>query len=159
MTSLSSLGNQRFISRFRNCHKGRLYGIRYNPTLRQSCSVFYFQSTECGLLTANQLEALRKTIKRLSRRFSRSLRRPDLNLRFLVAPYRPVAKKKKSARMGSSKAPFSHFIYPSRAGTILLLGKELRRSSLCGARPLRAALGKLPIISTILFLQYSSTWR
>lgn len=146
--------------KFKHQHKGRLRGaLRKSLLNRFPFSCFILKSRETALLTAGQLEVVRRSFRRITRRFSKSSRQHDVLSRLCVSVYSPRTKKKKAARMGCAKGPFRHFVYPLQAGENLVVGREQRKLSLRGFSFCRAVAKRLPARCSIVFRRLSVSYR
>jgi ribosomal protein L16/L10AE len=131
--------------KFKHQHKGRLRGaLRKGSTVRFPFSFFIFKSRETALVTFNQLEVVRRGLRRVTRRFAKSSRQHDLLSRLCFSVFSPRTKKKRSARMGCAKGPFRRFVYPMRAGQSFSVSREQRKLPLRGFSYCRAILKRMP---------------
>lgn len=121
-------------TKFRKCHKGRIRGVA------KACTSIAFgeyglQALTRGLVTADQLEAVRVAITRHMKR------RGKVWIR--VFPQKPITKKPAETRMGRGKGPVDHYAAVIKPGTILF---ELAGIPLSSAREaLSRGDSKLPV--------------
>lgn len=146
--------------KFTHQHKGRLKGaLRKSSLLRLPFSCFIFKSRETALVTANQLEVVRRSLRRITRRFSKSSRQHDLLARICFSVYSPRTKKKRSARMGCAKGPFRRFVYPLLAGENVAVNREQRKLNLRGFSFCLAVLKRLPSRGLLVLRKLNITYR
>ncbi len=122
---------------YRKWHKGSA-GAQFVISKLQWGSIG-LRATENGRLTARQLEARRRSIRRLLPRTVRLWTRPF--------PDRPVTRKPVRSRMGKGKGAVSFWRTYVQAGTILF---EIDGADqLTGKFALRRASAKLPILTRV----------
>ena len=121
-------------SKFRKQFKGRMRGLAYRGS-DVSFGDFALQATECGRLTARQIEAGRMAIQRHVKRAGR--------LYIRVFPDKPVSKKPLETRMGKGKGAVEGYVAVVTPGRVLFeiegVTEELARQAF------RLAAHKLPI--------------
>ena len=146
--------------KFKHQHKGRLSGeLRKSSLRRVPFSCFVVQARETAIMTFNQIEVIRRSLRRVTRRFSKSSRQHDVLARLCISAYSPRTKKKRSARMGCAKGPFRRFVYLLRSGVQLAVSREQRKLPLRGFSSCRALVKRLPARSTILVRKTHVTYR
>lgn len=146
--------------KFKHQHKGRLRGVlRKNLLNRHPFSCFFLKARETALLTANQLEVVRRSFRRITRRFAKSSRQHDVLARICVSVYSPRTKKKKAARMGCAKGPFYRFVYPLLAGETVVVSREQRKLFLRGFSLCRSIAKKLPARCSVVFRKLHVSYR
>lgn len=96
--------------KFRKVHKGRMRG-RAKGGDQVSFGDFGLQATECGWLTARQIEAARIAINRHVKRGGK--------LYIRVFPDKPVSKKPAETRMGKGKGAPEYWVAVVRPGRVL----------------------------------------
>jgi large subunit ribosomal protein L16 len=121
-------------TKFRKMQKGRVRGLA-----RTGCDVdfgdFGLQVTECGWITARQIEAARIAMTRFTKR------RGQIWIR--VFPDKPITKKPAETRMGTGKGAVEYWVASVNAGRVLY---EVRGVDEATAREaFRLAAGKLPL--------------
>jgi len=134
-----------FLAKNRRFRKGRLYGFVSNlnsGTMRTG--TFGLKVLENGYLTVDQIEAARKAIKQVLRKF-----RFTVPLIIRVVPLLSRSKKKKGIRMGGSKGGFYCFVYRARYGTILFEIQGIANYQIF--EKLRRVAQKFPIRTAIIF--------
>ena len=97
-------------TKYRKMMKGRMRGKAYRGSdLNQG--EFGLQATECGWLTARQIEAARVAITRFVKRGGK--------LWIRVFPDKPITKKPAETRMGTGKGPVEYYVAVVKPGRIL----------------------------------------
>lgn len=96
--------------KYRKVHKGRMKG-RAKGGDRVSFGEFGLQATQCGWLTARQIEAARIAINRTVKRGGK--------LYIRVFPDKPVSKKPAETRMGKGKGAPEFWVAVVRPGRML----------------------------------------
>lgn len=125
--------------------KGRLWGHASNLRINYfNKGVFALKSLENGYLTANQLEASRKLLKR----FVGKRTKKNFPLFFKVVPLIAQSKKKKGMRMGGSKGGFYRFVYRARMGTVFFEVHGLQNYQIL--QKLKRAVSRFPVKSALL---------
>ncbi len=97
-------------TKFRKRQKGRMRGKAYRGS-NVSFGDFALQATECGRLSARQIEAARMTIQRKTKRQGK--------LYIRVFPDKPLTKKPLETRQGKGKGPVDQWVAVVRPGRIL----------------------------------------
>lgn len=120
--------------KYRKRQKGRSRGIAHRGS-DLSFGSFGLQATECGRLTARQIEAARIAINRYAKRGGK--------LWIRVFPDKPITKKPAETRMGKGKGSTEAWVAPVKPGRVLY---EIEGVSLEVAREaFRLASHKLPL--------------
>jgi large subunit ribosomal protein L16 len=96
--------------KFRKQHKGKMRGLAYRGS-SLSFGEFGLQATECGWITAKQIEAARIAMTRHVKRGGKMWIR--------VFPDKPYTKKPAEVRMGKGKGPHEGWVAVIRPGRIL----------------------------------------
>ncbi len=120
--------------KYRKQQKGRMKGTasRGNTV---SFGDFGLQSTECGILTARQIEAARIALTRYVKRAGKVWIR--------VFPDKPITKKPAETRMGKGKGPNEGWVAVVKPGKIIYEIKGVPEDK--AREALRIASHKLPI--------------
>jgi len=120
--------------KYRKVQKGRMRGNAKGGD-RVSFGDFGIQATECGRVTARQIEAARIAITRHIKRGGKVYIR--------IFPDKPISKKPAEMRMGKGKGPPEEWVCVIKPGRILYeiegVGEEMARAAI------RLAHHKLPI--------------
>jgi large subunit ribosomal protein L16 len=126
--------------KFRKVQKGRMRG-RAKGGDRVSFGDYGLQATECGRLTARQIEAARIAINRHVKRGGK--------LYIRIFPDKPVSKKPAETRMGKGKGAPEYWVAVVRPGRVLYeiegVSEELARSAFLRAHH------KLPINTRFIY--------
>ncbi|HQC44301.1 MAG TPA: 50S ribosomal protein L16 [Myxococcota bacterium] len=123
----------------RKVQKGRMKGMAYRGS-DVSFGDYGLQATECGWVTARQIEAARVAINRYVRRGGK--------LWIRVFPDKPIPKKPLETRMGRGKGAPDQWVVVIRPGRVLY---EIEGVDEATAREaFRLASHKLPIQTTFL---------
>jgi large subunit ribosomal protein L16 len=96
--------------KYRKVHKGRMKGAAKGGD-RVSFGDFGLQATECGWLTARQIEAARIAINRTVKRGGK--------LYIRIFPDKPISKKPAETRMGKGKGAPEYWVAVIRPGRML----------------------------------------
>ena len=96
--------------KYRKVHKGRMAGQAKGGT-EVSFGDFGLQATECGWLTARQIEAARIAINRHVKRGGK--------LYIRIFPDKPVSKKPAETRMGKGKGAPEYWVAVIKPGRVL----------------------------------------
>jgi large subunit ribosomal protein L16 len=97
-------------TKYRKMMKGRMRGKAYRGSdLNQG--EYGLQATECGYLTARQIEAARVAITRYVKRGGK--------LWIRVFPDKPITKKPAETRMGTGKGPVEYYVAVVKPGRML----------------------------------------
>jgi large subunit ribosomal protein L16 len=120
--------------KYRKQQKGRMTGVASRGA-EVSFGDYGLQATECGWVTARQIEAARVSLSRYVKRTGK--------LWIRVFPDKPITKKPAETRMGKGKGPVEGWIAVVKPGKVLyeingVPEKEAREA-------LRIAAQKLPI--------------
>lgn len=126
-------------TKFRKMHRGRLKGFA-----SKNNKLFYgsygIQILEPTWLSSQQLEAIRKTISRYTKRTGK--------LWFKIFPDKPITARAKESRMGSGKGSVIYWVAVVKPNTILLeLGNI---SKILAYKALTSILYKLPVKTKII---------
>lgn len=97
------------------------------------------RACEGGWITARQIEAARKTMRRKMKRAGR--------IWICVFPDRPVTRKAIGVRMGKGKGSVSFWVFPVKAGQIIFELGEI--SSQLATQTLKSGAIKLPVQTKI----------
>lgn len=124
--------------KFKKTKKGKLVKLEFKNT-RLSFGIIGLKAAEAGILNSRQIESVRQSIARKTKRKAKIWIRifPDL----------PITSKSTGVRMGKGKGAFSHWSARVRGGTVLL--------EICGVNlniitnALKSAKAKLPIKTKI----------
>ncbi|HOV90456.1 MAG TPA: 50S ribosomal protein L16 [Syntrophorhabdaceae bacterium] len=120
--------------KYRKQQKGRMKGIARRGNV-VSFGDFGLQSTECGILTARQIEAARIALTRYVKRAGKVWIR--------VFPDKPITKKPAETRMGKGKGPNEGWVAVVKPGKIIYEIKGVPEDK--AREALRIASHKLPI--------------
>jgi large subunit ribosomal protein L16 len=125
--------------KYRKQQKGRMTGAS-----GRGCEVSFgdygLQATQCGWITARQIEAARITLSRYVKRTGK--------LWIRVFPDKPITKKPAETRMGKGKGPVEGWIAVVKPGKVLY---EINGVSEKDAREaLRIAAQKLPLQTRVI---------
>lgn len=121
-------------TKFRKVQKGRMKG---NATRGNKVTdgEYGIQAEECAWITANQIEAVRITLSRYTKKIGKTW--------IKIFPDKPITKKPAETRMGSGKGNPEYFVAVVKPGRILFeiagLSEELSKEALL------KAMHKLPI--------------
>ena len=96
-------------TKYRKMQKGRMRGKAYRGS--DSFGEFGLQATECGWLTARQIEAARVAITRHVKRGGK--------LWIRVFPDKPITKKPAETRMGTGKGGVEYYVAVVKPGRVL----------------------------------------
>ena len=96
--------------KYRKQQKGRMTGVSSRGA-EVSFGDYGLQATECGWVTARQIEAARVTLSRYVKRTGK--------LWIRVFPDKPITKKPAETRMGKGKGPVEGWIAVVRPGKVL----------------------------------------
>lgn len=96
--------------KYRKVHKGRMKGQAKGGT-EVSFGDFGLQATECGWITARQIEAARIAINRRVKRGGKLFIR--------IFPDKPISKKPAETRMGKGKGGPEYWVAVVRPGRVL----------------------------------------
>ncbi len=120
--------------KYRKQQKGRMRGVTSRGA-EVSFGDYGLQATECGWVTARQIEAARITLSRYVKRTGK--------LWIRVFPDKPITKKPAETRMGKGKGPVEGWVAVVRPGKVLyeIMGVPEDKAR----EALRIAAQKLPI--------------
>lgn len=97
-------------SKFRKEFRGKMRG-----TAQKGADVafgeFGLKATECGWISARQIEAARKKITFITKRVGKYWVK--------IFPHKPITKKPVGVKMGSGKGPIEQYVAVIRPGTVL----------------------------------------
>ena len=126
-------------TKYRKMQKGRMRGKAYRGSdLDQG--EFGLKATECGWLTARQIEAARVAITRYVKRGGK--------LWIRVFPDKPITKKPAETRMGTGKGNVEYYVAVVKPGRILYEMEGVRRRA-SPRRRSRLAAHKLPVATKL----------
>jgi large subunit ribosomal protein L16 len=120
--------------KYRKQQKGRMTGVSTRGS-EVSFGDYGLQATECGSVTARQIEAARISLSRYVKRTGK--------LWIRVFPDKPITKKPAETRMGKGKGPVEGWIAVVRPGKILYEIKGVPEDK--AREALRIASQKLPV--------------
>jgi large subunit ribosomal protein L16 len=121
--------------KWRRVHRGRMKGMARGGAAELSFGVYGLQATECGWVTARQIEAARIAMTRCIKRGGR------IWVRFY--PDKPVSKKPLETRMGKGKGPPEFWVSVIKPGRMLYEMEGVTKEMAQKAFALASA--KLPI--------------
>lgn len=124
--------------KYRKVQKGRMRGLATRGG-RLSFGEFGLQCTECGWVTARQIEASRIAMTRFIKRGGKVWIR--------VFPQKSITKKAAETRMGSGKGNPEYWVAVVKPGTILFEMEGVTKE--IAAKAMTLALHKLPIKTRI----------
>lgn len=120
--------------KYRKQQKGRMTGVSVRGS-EVSFGDYGLQATQCGSVTARQIEAARITLSRYVKRTGK--------LWIRVFPDKPITKKPAETRMGKGKGPVEGWIAIVRPGKVLYEIKGVPEDK--AREALRIAAQKLPV--------------
>lgn len=120
--------------KWRKQHKGRMRGKALRGAELQYGD-FGLQATECGRITARQIEAARIAMTRFTKRGGKTWIR--------IFPDKPITKKPAETRMGSGKGNVEFWVATIRPGRILFEMEGIPKTM--AQEALRLANNKLPV--------------
>ncbi len=130
----------------RKVQRGRMKGVASRGNV-VSQGEFGLQSTECGWITSNQIEAARIAL-------TRSIKRGG-KVWIKIFPDKPVTKKPAEVRMGSGKGNPEYWVAVVKPGRVLFevagVSEDLCREAL------RLAMHKLPVKCKIIAREQTET--
>jgi large subunit ribosomal protein L16 len=127
-------------TKYRKMQRGRLKG-KAGRNNKLHHGVFGLQALEPVWLTSRQIEAVRRTISRYTKRTGK--------IWIKVFPDKSVTARAEESRMGSGKGAVDYWVAVIRPGTILFEMDGISKETAIEA--LRTASYKLPIRTKILF--------
>lgn len=130
-------------TKYRKMHRGRLKGKSLcNNVL--SCGKFGIQALEPTWLTSRQIEAVRRTLARYTKRSGK--------VWIKVFPDKAVTARAAESRMGSGKGSVDHWVAVIKPGAIIIEMDSITKES--ALKALKVACYKLPIKTRILTKEY-----
>ena len=126
-------------TKYRKQQKGRMTGLAYRGS-DVSFGEFGLQATECGWITARQIEAARIVITRAVRKSGQVWIR--------VFPDKPISKKPLETRMGRGKGAPEQWVAVVRPGKVLYEIEGVDDAT--AKEAFRLAGHKLPILTKLL---------
>jgi large subunit ribosomal protein L16 len=124
--------------KYRKQQKGRMTGVSSRGA-EVSFGDYGLQATECGWITARQIEAARVSLSRYVKRTGK--------LWIRIFPDKSITKKPAETRMGKGKGPVEGWIAVVRPGKVLYEIKGVTEDK--AREALRIAAQKLPIETRI----------
>ena len=121
-------------TKYRKMQKGRNRGKATRGNVVNE-GEFGLQSTEAGLITANQIEAARIAMTRYIKRGGK--------VWIKVFPNKPISKKPAETRMGKGKGAVEYWVAPVKPGRILFELADVSED--IAKEALRLAAHKLPV--------------
>jgi large subunit ribosomal protein L16 len=118
--------------------KGRMAGKAYRGS-ELDHGDFGLQATECGRLTARQIEAARVAITRYVKRGGK--------LWIRIFPDKPITKKPAETRMGTGKGPVEYYVAVVKPGRILY--EMVGVTDEIAAKAFHLAAHKLPVATKV----------
>lgn len=124
--------------KFKKTKKGKLVKLEFKNT-KLSFGIIGLKSVEAGIISSRQIEAVRQSIARKTKRKAK--------IWVKIFPDLPITSKPTGIRMGKGKGALSHWSARVRGGTVLF--------EICGANlsiiinALKSAGSKLPIKTKI----------
>lgn len=121
-------------TKYRKVQKGILKGKAQRGT-KVTNGEYGIQATEPAWITANQIESVRVTISRYTKKVGKSW--------IKIFPDKPITKHPAESRMGSGKGNPEYFVAPVRAGRVMfeISGLDEATAKEC----LTKAMHKLPL--------------
>jgi len=119
--------------KWRKSHKGRMRGLAHRGS-KVDFGEYALQATECGRLSARQIEAGRVALTRYIKRGGKVWIR--------VFPDKPVSKKPAETRMGKGKGNADHWVCVVKPGRVLYEVEGV--SAEMAAEAMRLAGHKIP---------------
>ncbi len=130
-------------TKYRKMHRGRLKGkASRNNTL--AYGKFGIQATEPVWLTSRQIEAVRRTLTRYTKRTGK--------IWIKVFPDKSVTARAEESRMGSGKGNVDYWVVVVKPGTVLFEMDGITKD--VALKALKIACYKLPIKTKILIKDY-----
>ncbi|MGA3175380.1 MAG: 50S ribosomal protein L16 [Syntrophorhabdales bacterium] len=120
--------------KYRKQQKGRMTGVSSRGA-EVSFGDYGLQATQCGWITARQIEAARITLSRYVKRTGK--------LWIRIFPDKPITKKPAETRMGKGKGPVEGWVAVVKPGKVLYEIKGVPEDK--AREALRIAAQKLPI--------------
>lgn len=97
-------------SKFRKEFRGKMRGAAQRGA-DVAFGEFGLKATECGWISARQIEAARKKITFITKRVGKYWVK--------IFPHKPITKKPVGVKMGSGKGPIEQYVAVVRPGTVL----------------------------------------
>lgn len=116
--------------------KGRIQGTEINRRISKQ-NTYALKSLGSGRVTEFQIEAARKSIKRMIKK------KGELNIR--VRPFHTLTKKAAGVRMGKGKGKVDHVIYPIKPGKVIFELKDDTIIPAMARKILRQAMKKFTV--------------
>lgn len=126
--------------KFKKYHKPSIYLNKNNVNFKLRFGSLGLQTTSDGSLSFSQIEAGRKSLRRVLKKTG--------FLWVRVFPYSPITKKPLSVRMGKGKGPVNSWICVTKSGQIVYELKNI--SSSLAKHAVRSAIKKLPIKGSLI---------
>lgn len=126
-------------TKFRKVQKGSMKG-RAQRGNRVSDGEYGLQATEAAWVTANQIEAVRVTLSRYTKKFGKTW--------IKIFPDKPITKKPAETRMGSGKGNPEYFVAVVKPGRVLFEIAGLDEAT--SKQALTKAMHKLPVKCVII---------
>ncbi len=124
----------------RKWHKGRSRGRKFDTRgTHLNFGIYGLKAQSNAWVTSRQIEAMRRTISNFIKR--------EGKLWIRIFPDKPVTKKPPEVTMGGGKGAVDHYVFPVRAGRILVEMDGVTREIAYEA--LRLAGHKLPVLTKI----------
>ena len=124
--------------KYRRQHRGTMKGAAHKGNTI-AYGEYGLQATECGWITARQIEAARQAITRYIKRGGKIWIR--------IFPHTPVTKKPLDVKMGSGKGEPQFYVAKVKAGTIMFEIADVTEEQ--AKEALRLAGHKLPVRTKI----------
>lgn len=125
--------------KYRKVQKGRMRGKAYRGS-NLNFGEFGLQTTECGRVTARQIEACRVAIARHAKKVGKMFIR--------IFPDKPVCRKPAETRMGGGKGSPEYWVAVVKPGRILFEMEGVDRET--ATKALTLASHKLPVNTRII---------
>ena len=126
-------------TKFRKVQKGSMKG-RAQRGNRVSDGEYGLQATESAWVTANQIESVRVTLSRYTKKFGKTW--------IKIFPDKPITKKPAETRMGSGKGNPEYFVAVVKPGRVLFEIAGLDEAT--SKEALKKAMHKLPVKCSII---------
>ncbi len=126
-------------TKFKKMHRGRLKGIATKNT-KLEYGIFGLQALESAWITSKQIEAVRRTISRYTKRSGK--------LWIKIFPDKSVTHRAAESRMGSGKGSVDHWVAVVKKGNILFELNDILKDQALNA--FKIASYKLPIKTKII---------
>ena len=126
-------------TKFRKVQKGNMKG-RAQRGNKVSDGEYGLQATEAAWVTANQIESVRVTLSRYTKKFGKTW--------IKIFPDKPITKKPAETRMGSGKGNPEYFVAVVKPGRVLFEIAGLDEAT--SKEALTKAMHKLPVKCVII---------